>query len=341
MLMVIFGAGASYDAVPALPAPQRHPDRMPLGDELFGDRRDFTTAMDQFPACKPIIPRLRLAQPGSGWVEQALEQFQAEAADHPPRHQQLAAIRFYLQVMLHRVQLAWEVSFAHGITSYRTLLDQIGRWRSRYQRVCLVTFNYDTMLENSLDVVGLRLGTLDDYVRHDVYSVIKVHGSIDWVHDVNTPLEATASRDPTRVATELIERAAELDISRAYRRVPVGTYGLLTTEMPDQPIFPAVAIPVSTKSFECPEAHLRVLQDLIPQVTRLLIIGWRGTESHFIDMLRALRAPHATVVSGSRDYAQQVVARLKGERLSGRYNAVDGGFTDFVTRGAADEFLGR
>src|SRR5207249_5785396 len=106
-----------------------------------------------------------------GWVEQALEQFQAEANEHPLRHRQLAAIRFYLQVMLYRTQLAWEVSFAHSITSYRTLLDQIGRWRSRYQRVCLVTFNYDTMLENALDVVGLRVGTLDDYVRDDVYSV--------------------------------------------------------------------------------------------------------------------------------------------------------------------------
>ena len=340
MLMVIFGAGASYDAVPAVPAPDSHPDRMPLADELFDDRRSFTITMDSFPACKPIIPRLRLAQPGSGWVEQALERFQAEANEHPPRYRQLAAIRFYLQVMLNHAQHAWEETIAHGITNYGTLLDQVERWRSRYQRVCLVTFNYDTMLENALNVVGLRLSTLDDYVRHDAYRVIKVHGSIDWAHDVKTPLEASASGDTARAAAELIERAAELDISQSYRRVPRGTFGLDITRGTPEPIFPAVAIPVTTKSFECPDDHLRVLQDLIPQVTKLLIIGWRATESHFVELLRALRVPRVVVVSGSRDRAQEVVDRLSGERLGGKYFPVEGGFTHFVTRGAADEFLG-
>jgi len=313
---------------------------MPLADELFGDRPSFATTIDQFPESKPIIPRLRLAQPGSGWVEQALEQFQTEASEHPPRYRQLAAIRFYLQVMLDHAQRTWEQSVAHGITNYGTLLDQIERWRSRYGRVCFVSFNYDTMLENSLAAAGVCLDTLDDYVHHDACRVIKVHGSIDWAHDVNSPLEATASRDPARAATELIARAAELDISPSYRLVRRGTFGLnLTTDKPE-PIFPAVAIPVTTKGFECPDEHLRVLRELIPQVTRLLIIGWRATESYFVDLLRALRVPQVTVVSGSRDRAQEVVDRLKGERLGGKYSASAEGFTDFVARGAADEFLG-
>ena len=47
----------------------------------------------------------------------------------------------------------------------------------------------------------------------------------------------------------------------------------------------AIALPVETKNeFEFPEAHLKKLRSVIPEVTRILIIGWRGTEEHFLKL---------------------------------------------------------
>src|SRR5208337_688690 len=55
------------------------------------------------------------------------------------------------------------------------------------------------------------------------------------------------------------------------------------------PIVPAIAIPVQTKTegtFEWPDSHRRYFEELLPQVTKILIIGWQGKEAHFLNLLR-------------------------------------------------------
>ena len=99
MLMVIFGAGASYDSAPSRPPRmQRDLERPPLAEELFADIDAFSEVASRFPRCLPIIPRLR-DRPAGVSVEQALEQLQQEAEGYPEGYRQLAAIRFYLNVI--------------------------------------------------------------------------------------------------------------------------------------------------------------------------------------------------------------------------------------------------
>ena len=72
MLMVIFGAGASYDSVSTYPPNVvGHPHggdvanrfhRPPLANELFENRPLFADIIERFQACEPIIPRLRAVQ---------------------------------------------------------------------------------------------------------------------------------------------------------------------------------------------------------------------------------------------------------------------------------------
>src|SRR5216684_2650665 len=289
MLMVIFGAGASYDSVPANPprALRDHEDRPPLADQLFEDRVLFASAMNQFPACQPIIPLLRVRRDNRS-VEQVLEHFQGEVQAYPARAQQLAAIRYYLHFMLTECKTEWD-RVARGITNYRTLLDQIERWRYRgsvedmmplgaYTSVCLVTFNYDTLLE---DAFGKPINGLGDYIADSSYKLIKAHGSVNWGRVVRRPLISdVATRSVWEIAYELISRASELDLGPDYHRVvtrPIGRLDEATT------LFPAIAIPVVQKSaFECPADHVAALMKCIPEVTKLLIIGWRGTEQHFV-----------------------------------------------------------
>lgn len=81
MIMVIFGAGASYGSVPSQP-PSLYPRNMiysrpPLASELLLDRDFFADALSRFPDCHPIVPYLQSSRPGVS-IEQTLETLQAE-----------------------------------------------------------------------------------------------------------------------------------------------------------------------------------------------------------------------------------------------------------------------
>jgi hypothetical protein len=98
MLMVVFGAGASYDSSPDYPPQEwfiHESERMPLANQLFDNRREFVEALSYFPKCLPIVPYLRDRGDGIA-IERVLQDLQEEAAEYRERYKQLAAVRYYL-----------------------------------------------------------------------------------------------------------------------------------------------------------------------------------------------------------------------------------------------------
>jgi len=80
--------------------------------------------------------------------------FQPPSASSPRPYHQLAAVRFYLQFMLGECEHNWidqVVNEAGGATNHQALLGQIEAWRLQHpeQQICIVTFNYDTMIERT------------------------------------------------------------------------------------------------------------------------------------------------------------------------------------------------
>ena len=343
MLTVIFGAGASYDSDSSYPPGHSGDEsaRLPLANQLFDDRPSFSSALGEFDQCHGIVPYLR-TRVGNASIEQVLENLQGEAQDDPERHKQLAAVRFYLHLMLWNCERHWKEVTKNITSNYRTLLDQIRQSRYVYHRVCLVTFNYDTLLDSEFRSVGKQIQTMSDYVSDENYKLIKVHGSINWAREVRTPLDNLASGNTWQVGRELIDRADSLDISENYQIVTGFPIGLLT-EPKRIPVFPALAIPVQKKqAFECPPDHLKQLRECIAQTTKILVIGWRGMESHFVELLREI--PSGTpglVVAGGKADAEEVVDRLSRDVMNANWSCTEGGFTDFVVTRGADEFLRR
>lgn len=343
MLMVVFGAGASYDSVPSYPpdTPEHRNllARPPLADGLFDDRELFSDVLARFPRCIPIIPLLRHRRPPNRPVEQILESFQTEAQDYPERHRQLAAIRYYLQVAINNCENQWN-AIAGGPTNYITLLDKIRRWRKAVQRVCLVTFNYDRMLETALSTVGIKIGKLNHYIANDDCKIIKLHGSVNWAREVYTPIENINNLNDQQVIDELIEQSPNLDISPKYRMVEVCP----AVKSDRGALYPALAIPVETKKgYECPQEQLEALEACIPEVTKLLIIGWRAADAPFLKLLADKLPRHifsAMVVAGSREQASEVVERMQKTGIKGKeFLRAKGGFTDFILNREADDFL--
>ncbi len=343
MLMVVFGAGASYDSMPSRPPgffpTDRLPHRLPLANELFADRDSFAIILAQFPQCHPVVPRLRHLQSGTS-VETLLEKLQSETAEYPQRHRQLAAIRYYLQSVIGDCERRVE-QVALGITNYKSLLDHIERRRKPNEPVCLVTFNYDTMLEAALPTVGIRIRSMRDYISDERYKVIKLHGSVNWGREIDTQLASLKAGEAAALVNEVIDRAPDLSVSDRYQLLnqrPITTCS-------DHAYFPAIALPLTRKqSYECPVDHLKTLWEYLPRVRRLLLIGWRATDLPFVERLRE----HAThverhgiyglVVAGGAQGAAEVIANLRP--VQGEFEPARGGFTDFILEDGIERFLG-
>jgi hypothetical protein len=240
--------------------------------------------------------------------------------------------------MLRECEFRWNKNAAQGVTNQKTLLDQIERWRNPSERVCVVTFNYDTMLEAALSSVGIEIRTLTDYISSDRYKLIKLHGSVNWGRRVegSKPLPQESAWD---IAYKLINDVENLVITPQYQ---LFDHHLIHDEAGESALFPALAIPVESKlDHECPEEHLEALRGAIPQVDKLMVIGWRAAETPFLDLLAEnLQVPVlGLVVCGNKDASVETAISLKTAVVEGEYACIDGGFTDLVVDRLADDFL--
>ena len=337
MLMVIFGAGASYDSwssrrpVEDLRTERaNNPIRPPLANELFLNNDFFRARVARYPDCRKLIPELEPRFDAEFSVEQQLERIKGQADSEAIR--QLTAIEHYLRVLIIDCQNAWS-ELTMGVSNYPTLINQIQRSGSS---CCFVTFNYDTMIEDGLAECGIQIKRMDDYPRGQ-FPLFKLHGSVNWERFVEYP----APQFPKDVESKInpIQWAPHARPSDVIRLI--GESRELIEQMPSTWV-PALAIPVATKSkFVCPTSHEATLRQLIPQVTKVLVVGWRAGEQNFIEMLAGgLTHPVKTLaVCGNEKSAGVTLARLADAGSLGDTYQDPGGFSDFVAARRIEEFL--
>ncbi len=346
MLMVIFGAGASYDSaasrpIPSTPDVRDYPDRPPLANYLFHPQQEFGQIVQNYKPLIGIVDRLR--DLGNESIETRLQRLRDESVTYPVRYRQLAAIKFYLRDVLLQCSKGWR-NRVHSATNFGPLLDDIRKWhvkRRVEEPVCLVTFNYDLLLEHALlDAgCGFQMNRMDHYISSPgIFNLFKLHGSVNWARctDRYTPEKAPGPNDIIDQA-ELLRATDEFIITGESN--PTLSQGRW--------LMPAIAIPVQTKSdFECPNSHIEKLQSTIPYITELVVIGWKGREANFIKMLNQdLRKLQDFVVVDANKQAASIVAEaLKGELKT----ALDGvtlkvaekGFSHFIRSGESETFFG-
>jgi hypothetical protein len=309
MLMVIFGAGASYDSSPDLPPlnpllpvpPPLEPWRPPLTSELFLDTSGrFGDIVQRYPRLRYILPFLRRPQNNRS-VEQQLELYQDEAMEDKERKRQLFSVRYYLHDLFRTVSTEW-LKRSNNVTNYATLIDQIRHLNTAGEPVCLVSFNYDLLLDHAIFPSGVNLLPLEKHFdAHPMFKLFKPHGSVDWARFVAGPqgtryVEASQSsgffdppqsQGPRLQPEHLIEQAPDINLSNEYVRANATDAHQIFKF--NWPIVPAIAIPVQTKTqdtFEWPDSHRKYLEELLPRVTKILIIGWQAKEAHFLKLLR-------------------------------------------------------
>ena len=341
MILVIFGAGASYDSVPfKLPATfKRHALewRPPLANELFLTHWNF--AHTEYPQCRPIMPYL-MNIASDATIEGTLEKLYSESANDPARIPQFAAIRYYLRTLIWECERHW-AGVSGGVTNYCTLLDQLRCSKKPQETVRLVTFNYDRLLDSALASIGVNIVRLEDYITNNDFKLFKVHGSVNWGRVVGLVVAGARERGAEDLARHLIDHAANLELSDVYHVMEDRTISFDTVT--NSVVFPAIAIPVETKQvFECPPKHLSRLRSGLSTTQKILIVGWRGVEQHFLSMLKEeIKEPvEACAVCGDKGSSSEVLVRLQQAGIMLKSTmAFDGGFSEFVQRRFAEQFV--
>lgn len=356
--MVIFGAGASYDSAQAYPVPASYPGgsqnfgtnasvpvdgggpwRPPLTKDLFINREGaFGDIVAKYPKLNHILPYLRKPRDRET-VEHVLEFLQEQGKNSPETLRELASVQYYLCELLGKMTVEWSRQ-TNGTTNYGPLIRDILEFNRKDEEVCLVTFNYDLLLEQSLYSFGFGRKTPQEHLdSHPTLKLLKLHGSIDWSRTV----EAAGMRLQPQA---LIEQAPGLQVSSRFVLANAATEWFQSTQ---GSIFPAIAIPVQTKTedhFACPTAHREYLEQKLDWVTKILIIGWQGKEAHFLRMLRN-KLPlltHVMVVGQHRPDSEEVMTRFLADiqrtdlppraRFFGT-----GGFTRFIVEREGDGFF--
>ena len=93
---------------------------------------------------------------------------------------------------------------------------------------------------------------------------------------------------------------------------------------------------VTKNVFECPSDHVAQLRQVLPHVSHLLIIGWRGADTHFLDFWRQVRSEPLTrihIVAGKKKEANKVANHLQEDGAIRAHGVTRSayGFSDFVS----------
>jgi hypothetical protein len=330
MLLVIFGAGASYDSVEE---GRIDPDRRPpLAAQLFAMNR-FGEAVNRYRESGVLVHRLDEAVREEKNVENALEQEVATAEQgHEHRKRQLIALRYYLRLVVGDTTVTWG-NRASWTTNYSSLLDRIELWRGPLrERVLLVTFNYDLLLDEAcLRVLGLTFPDIESYTAGTDYKLFKPHGSVDWSR-VLYFLPGNGENpdsDFDNVMAHAVVVFDSLKEGRPHGQVaPVVRGGSRNVAA-----LPALAVPTHSKTtFECPLEHLEILRRELAEVDRVLVVGWRGQENHFVKLLNEFlpEGVSGLVASGSSAAAHETAMSLGNRVPRLALEPTDHGFSQLV-----------
>ena len=324
-LMIVFGAGASFDSIniyppgdPSHPREKLHP---PLANDLFDDRPTFANAINAHPRVRYLAHRLR-GLPGGTGLEEAIERMLAEDDSDGLFVKSVAAFRFYLQRTIWENAIEWS-KLASGATNYLGLITDVRRyWRNRGP-ACFVTFNYELLLEEACRGADITYPDFAAYAQGP-YPLFRPHGAVNWAHPVSSPSIGAGVTLENAISEQISKLMIDDDHFVFIDHPGAGTHS--------SPLVPALSIPARAKdNFQMPAVHLRTLREWIPRVTHLLIIGWRAADAPFLQMWKDAGANprFRWVVAGSPSGVQAINEELRRYGV-GPASTSDHGFGEFL-----------
>lgn len=350
--LIILGAGASMDYLRADDHIERRNNnysmyRAPLMNQLFDDTR-FYEILDRHHKLGSFATTVMnaMSRSNANFEDYLTNARDNLATNNPEILSQLVSLIFYL------ADLFTEISnkYYYPRNNYRDLLQSIDNYCNG--QACIVNFNYDLLLEKSLtDHLGGRfdIRKVSDYVNTKV-KIIKIHGACNWRYNPYTiqSKEITAndffipfSKDIILSSTKdhifpLAEDLSGVNFNPEYNK----SLETWTVKLP------ALALPLKSKpnNYVCEESHITMLKECIKRTDRILIIGWRGTDTFLFSLLKdGLEDRHVkTIVVTKNSPPESVIAYYRNNILQLEIDSKDvyqEGFSEFMKTNIYGQFL--
>lgn len=211
----------------------------------------------------------------------------------------------------------------------------------------IITFNYDTLIEEALSrQLGYYFTSTHDYVNFTNRNIMlfKPHGSCNWARKFK---RGQITGGPGQLK-EISQLAAKIytenrNLHDIYKNIgdeiEVVT-GKKNPAVDEHLYYPSLLIPYRDKDeFSMPSMHTGILRHMLSSVDELLIIGWKGTEEYFRNMLKHSvggKAAKITLVEPNKLAAEKFItdykAILPNAEFSHLTDSSGGGmtFTQFI-----------
>lgn len=295
--MIILGAGASYDYSYDLPTKEKI--NVPLTRDLFSD--SFEEILRKYPGAADLSSEISLLINAGGDLESYFEnQWKKIETDYNPvLLNKLINTQYYIHELFKT-----KSDEAGGIrkSNYYNLVKLAHDYSiaNSGEVIPFVTFNYDTLLEQSIERhYSTKFYDISDYTDIDKRTllVFKPHGSANWAKKFKLGLcSANYLKNNVHTIDALAstlyrERKSLLEINNHI-------HGPITLDIrnPNPSVknneyynyyYPWLLIPYKNKDeFMMPEQHEVVLEHAMDSVSELLIIGWKGTEHKFQSLMK-------------------------------------------------------
>jgi hypothetical protein len=361
-VMFIFGAGASAHCVYDEPSSKfkGEVNRPPLGTELFDER--FEEVYTKYPGVSEALYFLQ----GNGIdVEGSLEDEWAEVTAYNnaaiiSRH---INIQYYVQEILKNASLSIYNSYS-AKNLFAVLTDKLSKAcnRNKKKKFAFVSFNQDNILELFVGkYFRHHIKSMDDYadINRLPFCIFKPHGSWNWGWKFPSldPRNRTTSRwlfedglNYCQIFYELLGDYSEMIDWQGWgweaklNSNGLGKFGVNKSKLSlidngnENLYFPGLLLPYRDKDeFTMPNEHFETMFHYISNVKTIIIIGWKGNEKLFNQILKeqAIKLEKVVIVDPDPQTVENNLSFLFSQGGIEKKNYSD--FEQFVLHGIVDE----
>ena len=351
-VLVIIGAGASYDCVSRnRPGGWITPGlRPPLTQDVFRDDDHTRPILSKYDGARLLATNIRIDLQNGKQLEPLLRVL-ADNSERPVARQ-FPEIALYLQEFFSEIS-----TYTDQPANYNRLAQALFTAIPRFDRICFVTMNYETLLDDvvfpNYFEVNRQDVTIDSYIS-DAVLLVKLHGSINWIRKLGVSQKFDRRLHYTDadylglirdLTTDGLKRGLEPQIhlknpaERLYKELKSDeNYRYMEIS------YPAISVPLGTydKYFACPREHVDALEQFLPECKNVLVIGTSGKDEDLLTLLQEKLPPVLTlhIVEVDPSAFDATYRNLNNvpqfQVAAGKYT---GGFTDFIMDGGIQAFL--